>query len=216
MRYLILSAREQPTTIGELDGARSPRVQAIADILKAAGFPVSICSNMGAWLKTHVAEISPTANALYMAGVDARRLARTRDALLLMLRAIREGYSVLSAHGIPIKPASHRIFQWLPEPLLLALMRRMVESDTTSIKIGHALEARHEMKTIADEFRALAAATSISTPAMDRLYKYVDPSAEPIADGSAELSVNWAGVWALGVALAVLAVLISMLWGEAT
>ena len=63
IRYLILSAREQPTTIGELGGTRSPRIRAIADALKTAGFPVSICSNMDAWLKTHAAEISPTANA---------------------------------------------------------------------------------------------------------------------------------------------------------
>ena len=200
IRYLVVPAREQPTTIGELDGTSSPRVEAIANALKAAGFPVSICSNMDAWLKTHVAEISPTANALYMAGVDAGRLAHTRDALVLMLRAIREGYSVLGAHGIPITPKSHRIFQWLPEPLLLVLMRRMVEGDATSIKIGHALGARNEMKTIADEMRGLAEATSISTPAMDRLYPYLDPSTEPVPAGSSEIPVNWNALWiALGV-----------------
>lgn len=49
-------------------------------------------ANMDAWLKTHVAEISPTAIAQYVAGLDPGRLARTRDALVLMLRAIREGY----------------------------------------------------------------------------------------------------------------------------
>ena len=49
-------------------------------------------SNMDAWLKTHVAEISPTATALYMAGLDPGRLARTRDTLVRMLRAIRDGY----------------------------------------------------------------------------------------------------------------------------
>lgn len=215
IRYLILSAREQPTTIGELDGSRSSRLKAIEEAFHAAGFAVTVCSNMDAWLKTHVAEISPTANALYLAGVDPLRLARTRDGLLLMLRAIREGYSVLNAHNIPITPADHRIFQWLPEPVLLIIMRRMIASDTTGIKIGHAFGARDEMKFIADEFRALATAKSISTPAMDRLYKYLDPSAGPIEDGSAHLPVNWAGLWALGVTFVVLAVLISMLWGEA-
>jgi len=209
IRYLIVSASEQPTTIGELDGTRSPRVEAIANALKAAGFPVSICSNMDAWLKTHVAEISPTANALYMAGVDAGRLARTRDALVLMLRAIREGYSVLSAHGIPITPKSHRIFQWLPEPLLLVLMRQMVESDTTSIKIGHALGARNEMKTIADELRGLAGTTSISTPATDRLYQYLDANAEPVPAGSSEIPVNWNALW---IALGVFAALAACAW----
>jgi 2-dehydropantoate 2-reductase len=210
LRYLILSAREQPTTIGEPDGTHSQRIQSIADALQAAGCPVSICSKMDAWLKTHAAEISPTACALYMAAADTRRMARTRDAQVLMLRAIREGYQVLSAHGIPITPKRHGIFQWLPEPLLLALIRRAVESDTTSIKIGHARGARNETKTIAEEIRALAERTSVSTPAMERLYEYLDPSAEPVADGSSEISVNWNAVWiALGV-LALLAALSSL------
>ena len=88
-------------------------------------------------------------------------------------------------------------------------MRRMVESDTTSIKIGHALGARNEMKAIADELRGLAGTTSISTPAMDRLYPYLDPSAEPVPAGSAEIPVNWnAGCIALGV----FAVLAASLW----
>jgi 2-dehydropantoate 2-reductase len=158
---------------------------------RGARFPVAISSNIDAWLKTHVAEISPTANALYMADGDVHRLARTRDALVLMLRAIREGYRVLGAHGIPVTPSEHRIFRWLPEPLLLLLMKRMIESDTASIKLGHALGAREEMKTIADEFRVLAEQTSIPTPAMDRLYRHLDPTVEPISEGSADLSLWW-------------------------
>jgi len=214
-RYLITSAREQPTTVGEVDGRRSPRIETIAAALRRAGFSVTISSNMDAWLKTHVAEISPTANALYMVGGDARRLARTRDALVLLLRAIREGYRVLAANGTPITPKSHRIFRWLPEPLLLFLTRRILERETTSIKIGHALGARSEMKTISDEFRALTETTSISTPAMDRLYQYLDPTVEPVADGSADLSVNWVGVWKLCTPL-VLVFLIWVLWQWAT
>lgn len=210
IHYLITSAREQPTTIGELDGARSPRIKAIASVLKAAGFSPAICSNMDAWLKTHVAKISPTANSLYMAGGDLGRLARTRDALLLMLRAIREGFSVLRALDIPITPANHRILQWLPEALLLVIMRRMVKSEGMSIKIGHALGARSEMQTIADEFRALAASTSVSTPAIDRLYPYLDPSAEALSDGSADISLNWVGVWVLGLGLVAVAALVAI------
>jgi 2-dehydropantoate 2-reductase len=204
IRYLILSAQEQPTTIGELDGTKSLRIKHIADTLKAAGFPVSICTNMDAWLKTHVAEISPTANALYMAAGDPHRLARTRDALVLMLRAIREGYRVLHEHSIPVTPAKHRVFEWLPEPVLLALMRRMVESDATAIKIGHALGARQEMQLIAAEFRSLARTTAAPSWAMDRLYRYLDPAAEPVVDGSAEIPVNWNAVW---IALSVVAFL---------
>ena len=68
IRYVITSAREQPTTIGELDGSKSARIVAIASALQAAGFPVSVCTNMDAWLKTHVAEILPTVCALFGGG----------------------------------------------------------------------------------------------------------------------------------------------------
>lgn len=178
LRYLILSAREQPTTIGELDGGNSRRIRAIADALRAAGFPVSVCGNMDEWLKTHVAEISPTANALYMVGGDPGRLARAREALELMLRAIREGHGVLSALGIPVTPRSHKIFEWLPEPLLLAVMRRQIEGEATSLKIGHVVEARREMRAIADEFRELARRSGARTPSIDALYSYLDEEAK--------------------------------------
>ncbi len=210
IRYVILSAREQPTTIGELDGSRSPRIQAFAEVLEAAGFPVSIRSDIDAWLKTHAAEISPTANALYMAGVDIARMARTRDSLLLMLRAIREGYKVLSALGVTILPRNHRIFKWLPEPLLLLLMRRSIESDAASMKIGHALDAREEMRILGDDFRELIREAGVQTPAIDSLNRYLDPLMECVPDGNSEIPVNWNGVWiALGI-LAAFALLLSV------
>ena len=172
IRYLILAAREQPTTIGEVDGRHSARSERIAETIKRAGFPVVICSNMDAWLKTHVAEISPTANALFMAGGDPGKLAGNREALVLMLRAIREGYEVLRSLQIPITPGSHRIFEWLPERLLLAVMRRKLASKDAAIKVGHALRARTEIKLLAEEFQALAKRTSVPTPAIDRLREY--------------------------------------------
>ncbi len=208
IRYLITSAREQPTTIGELDGRQSPRIEGIADAFSAAGFPVSICANMDAWLKTHVAKISPTANALYMAGGDIHRLSRTRDAQVLMLRAIHEGYRVLAALGIPITPKSHKIFKWLPEPLLLVLMRHMLKSDTMSIKIGHALGARKEMQILADEFRKLSQQAKVRTPSINILNRYLDTQIEPAPDGRSEIAINWNAVW---IALSAVAVCVALL-----
>lgn len=209
VRYLILSAREQPTTIGEPGGVRSERITATRAVLRAAGFPTSVSANMDAWLKSHVAEISPTANALYMAGTDAGRLARTRDAQLLMLRAIREGFRVLAARGIPVPPRSHRKFLWIPEPFLLAIMKRKVAGEGTSIKIGHALKARPEMQAIADEFRALINESGLATPSIDALSRYLAPDKEPVADGSAEIPVRWTSVW---IGVAGIATVTALLW----
>jgi 2-dehydropantoate 2-reductase len=194
--YEVVSGRQQPTMFGELDGDTTPRVKQIAEAFKGAGFPVAVSNNMDAWLKTHAAEILPTGGAFYMAGIDNYRLSRTRDSLVLMVRAIREGYKVLNANDIPITPSNHKIFNWIPEPLLIALMKRMLSTKTAeTVMVGHAKSAQDEIKQMADDFTMLARKTSVPTPAMDRLFKHIDPSIEPIEEGSAQIPMNWKGVW---------------------
>jgi 2-dehydropantoate 2-reductase len=177
IRYVITSAREQPTTIGELDGSKSPRIVAIASELRAAGFPVSVSPNMDAWLKTHVAKILPTVCALYRAGGEPEQLASSDEELRLMLRAIREGYQVLRANGVPITPGNHRVFEWLPESLLLFLMRRMAKADTTAIRLGHAEQGRAEWQLLADEFRLLIERVDVPTPSIDVAYRSLTSAA---------------------------------------
>jgi len=174
VRYVVVSGRNQATTFGELDGRTTPRLVEIAHAFKAAGFPVETSRNMDAWLKTHVVKVSPVANALYMAGGDNHQLARRRDALVLMVRAMREGFRVLRALDIPILPSKLKIVEWMPEPIVIFLMRLMIDSKEAEITMaGHANVAREEMRQLADEFRILARATSVPTPAMDRLYTYI-------------------------------------------
>ena len=177
IRYVITSRREQPTTIGELDGGRSERIAAIASALEGAGFPASICANMDAWLKTHVAKILPTAGALLYAGGHAEELATNREALRLMVRAIREGLEVLRANEIPITPSNHRVLQWLPESLIVFIMKRMFSGETIAIKVGHVEYAHGEFQLLAQEFRSLNAATRLPTPAMDQLFEHLASTA---------------------------------------
>ena len=191
VRYIVVSGRQQPTTIGELDGRPSPRLEQIVDIFKGAGFPSAISSQMDAWLKTHVAEISPMANALYMAGGDILRLSRTRDAMVLMIRAIREGYQVLQELKIPIVPTGRKIFKWVPEPILVPLVGRLFKREEMAELIGHAHAARDEMKQIAVDFRMLARSAAVPTPAMDHLYAHLEPDEQPLADGSARIALKW-------------------------
>jgi 2-dehydropantoate 2-reductase len=136
VRVYVAPRRIQPTTIGELDGTITPRLQAIAELFEQAGFPVAISRNVDAWLKTHVALVSPIANALYLAGGDNYRLAHTRDGLVLLIRAIREGLQVLRAHGIPITPPKYRAL--------------------AGLLLGKRLTARHRMPLAAKWQRALA------------------------------------------------------------
>ena len=175
IQYVITSRGEQPTTIGELDGKRSPRIEAIASAMEEAGFPAAVCANMDAWLKTHVAKILPTGAALFYAGGQVQQLAANPEAIRLMVRAMREGLEVLRANNIPITPSNHRVLLWLPESLIMFIMKRMFSSETMSIKVGHAAHAHHELQLLDHEFRALNAPTQLPTPAMDQLVEYLSP-----------------------------------------
>ena len=172
IRYVVTSRREQPTTIGELDGSRSERIVAIAAMFEAAGFPASICASMDAWLKTHAAKILPTGGALFFAGGRPEEIAANDQAIRLMVRAMRESFEVLRANKVPITPSNHRVLLWLPEPIIVFLMKRMFGGATMSIKIGHAAHAHCELELLAEEFRALNAATQLPTPAMDQLFEH--------------------------------------------
>jgi 2-dehydropantoate 2-reductase len=186
-------------------------LEQIVDVFKGAGFPVAISSQMDAWLKTHVAEVSPMANALFMAGGDNYRLARTRDAIVLMIRSMREGYSVLEELNIPIAPAKHKLLNWIPEPVLVALMRRIFKSKQMANLIGHAHAARDEMKQLAKEFKILSLSASVSTPATDLLNTYTNIETLPILDGSAKISMNLRSVWTeLGMLVGLIIILILM------
>ena len=112
-----------------------------------------------------------------------------------MIRAIREGYRVLRALSVPITPANHKIFDWIPEPILTAILRRLLNTKTAEIEIaGHANAARDEFKQLTDEFRTLARATSVVTPAMDRLSSYIDTIVPSISEGSAQIPPSWRSV----------------------
>jgi 2-dehydropantoate 2-reductase len=192
----VRNTAESAVTIGELDGRITPRLEEIARVFESAGFQAVLSPNIDAWLKSHAAVISPIALALYMVGGDNYRLARTRDALVLGIRALRESFRVLRALDIPITPPALRVYDWIPEPILIPLVQRLFNSRSAEIAVaGHAGAARDEMKQIADEFKMLTQSTTVATPLLDRLYPYLDPSVPTIAEGSSQIPLDWRGVW---------------------
>ncbi|NMB88463.1 MAG: ketopantoate reductase family protein [Chloroflexi bacterium] len=202
-------ADSQPTTLGELDGTATPRLAAITEAFERAGFPVEQCAHMDAWLKTHVAVVSPIANALYLAGGDNYRLARTPDGMVLLVRAIQEGFQVLRALGIPVVPSKYRWMAYIPEPLLVAILRRGFDTQRSELLMArHARAARDEMRALADEFQQLARRSGLATPAIDELYRFTGEEVPPLPEGAGGIPMRWAGV--VAGALAILAVCVGL------
>jgi 2-dehydropantoate 2-reductase len=189
---------EVTVPIGEVDGHISARTELVAAALnQMPGFRVSIRSDMDTWLKYHVALLMPSlAAAFYMCGMDRVRMAETRDALVLAVRAIREGFDVLQSLGYPVTPRSLRVMTLLPEPLLVGILQRRLRNPLMEVALAsHARAARDEIKLLADEFLVLARQTGVLTPAIDRLYPYLSGEAPEAPAGSAELPLDWRETW---------------------
>jgi 2-dehydropantoate 2-reductase len=182
---------------GEVDGRITGRTWDVARILESApGFQAEIRTDMDAWLKYHVALLFPSLGpALYASGVDNYRLARTRDLVVLAVRAMREGFRVLGSLGLPVTPPKFRVVLWLPEPLLVLVVQRLLANplmETALVK--HAEAARSEVEHLQGEFLALADTTSVPTPTIDYLLKYYESDAPLVPDGNAEIPLRWGGM----------------------
>lgn len=209
--HCLAGTEEEPTPVlfGEVDGRITERTRQVARMLGSGwGMAAEVRTDMDVWLKYHVALLMPAlVPALYAAGTDNYRLARTRDLLVLAVRGIREGFRVLQALGLPVTPSRFRILQWLPEPVLVLMLRRLLANELMeTAMVAHAEAARDEMRHLADEFRALARATAVETPVIDRLYPYFDPQTPPVPEGRSEIPMRWGGV------VTTLAVVAAVVW----
>jgi len=178
--YHVVSPLLQSTTLAELDGTKTERVKAIARIFTNAGFTTTICSNMEAWQKTHVAWVSPVANAILAAGGNGKTLSQRLDLLKLLVDAIHESYAVLHKLGVPITPAKLKSITLMPKALtrtIFKLWSRTQHFDT--IATHHTLAAYAEMKLLSDEFQTIAKSTRVPTPALDQLHQYMLDAAKP-------------------------------------
>lgn len=202
---------------GEVDGHISDRTREVARILESApGFGAEIRTDMDTWLKYHVALLFPSlAPALFAAGVDNYQLARTRDLVVLTIRAMREGFRVLRSLGLPVTPSKLKVIEWLPEPILVLLVQRLLANplmETALVK--HAEAARDEVQHLIGEFMALARTTSVPTPTIDRLLLYYEPDALKVPDGRAEIPLRWGGL-VVGVGALAMLVTGGMLFAKA-
>ncbi|MFL7807606.1 MAG: ketopantoate reductase family protein [Anaerolineae bacterium] len=219
VHYLAGTAEEPwPVYLGEVDGRTTARTMMVAQIIEdGPGFEAQIRPDMDAWLKYHVALLMPSlAPALYAANLDHRRLARTRDLLVLAIRAVREGFEVLDALGYPVSPSRFGTLRWIPEPVFVLLLRALLlyrarDEIMEAALLRHARSARDEIRHLADEFLALARTTSVPTPAIERLYPYLDPKMPLMPEGSAEIPLHWEGLWVAVAALIAVAILVRTL-----
>jgi 2-dehydropantoate 2-reductase len=216
IHYLFGGKPGKPVKIplGEADGSIRPRTREIAAVFDGMpGFAGEVRTDMDAWLKTHVALLMPSlAPAMRAAGRDNVRMGRTRDAVVLAVRAMREGFAVIRKLGLPVVPSGIRQMELLPEPLLVWYLQRMLPHPRMrTAMLEHADAAQDEIRHLAEEFYALVRRSGVPTPVMDGLKKYFEPDSPPLPEGSAEIPLDWRFLYViLGIAAAVTAIVLGV------
>ena len=155
--YSLTSGFVQPTTLGEIDGKATQRINELVKILRNAGFPTSISKKMDSWQKSHVAMVCPLAYGIYFDGGNNYTFSKNKMAIIQMNKALKETFSFLKNSGIGVEPAKLNIISLIPLPILNYFIAQIFNTKWAETFISnHALAARDEMKTLFNDFILLA------------------------------------------------------------
>jgi 2-dehydropantoate 2-reductase len=169
VRYVRI--RQQPTTLGEVDGQITLRLRRLSAMLEQAGFPTALSRSMDGWLKTHAVFVSCVSAALVLEGGDSVRLGQNRATVALMVNAIREGFAALQSLGIPVAPFNLKlIFSWMPRWFAVRYWQRALQTSIGTLAIApHANAAREEMSRVAGEILAFLQTSPVPVPTFKSL-----------------------------------------------
>ncbi len=169
VRYLLI--RQQPTTLGEVNGQITARLRLLTAMLEQAGFSTAISRSMDNWLKTHAVFVSCLSAALVLEGGDSVRLGQNRASVALMVSAIREGFAALRSLGVRVTPFNLKlIFSWMPRWFAVRYWQRALQTDMGTLAIApHANAAREEMGQVAREILVFLEPSPVLVPTLKRL-----------------------------------------------
>jgi 2-dehydropantoate 2-reductase len=169
---VVFDSSKSNITIGEMSGKVTNRLEKIGTFLRSAGIPVKFSKNIDAWLKTHIALVSPLANVYYYLKSQERSLSESPEGLDLATNAILEGVKVLKKLNYSILPKKFKLITIFPKKLK-KILAKLHHGKWYDIALkGHAEYAKKEMRRISDEFQVLVKKSGINTPAINKLHEY--------------------------------------------
>jgi 2-dehydropantoate 2-reductase len=161
-------------TLGEMLGRESSRLSDVANLFRGTAIKIVISPNIDAFLKYHIALVSPLTSAIQWADGDMKKLAASDEMTGLVVDAIKEGISVLEALGYPNEPPSGIRQLKMHKLIVTFFLKRMLLKESSELEMrDHAMKAIGEMAELADEFKTLKAGCSLATPAIDTLYSHM-------------------------------------------
>ncbi|HUV16092.1 MAG TPA: 2-dehydropantoate 2-reductase N-terminal domain-containing protein [Pelolinea sp.] len=207
--------RPAGVSIGEPDGGITERTKIIAaEIEKGKYLNVVIEPDMDAWSKYHVALLFPSlAPAFYLCNHDRLRVARTRDAVVLAYRAMKEGFMVLRKLGYPVTPKYLKRFLWLPEPVMVSFLQRLLKNPKMEVAMErHAEVIQDEILQLIGEFMELVEKSGLFTSTIQFMASQMRSQAPTLPDGSKTIRLHWEGITIPLMVLVLLGLIIALVF----
>lgn len=158
--------------VGELDGKKSDRLKIIEQVFTNSGIKVDISEDIDAWLKTHMAFISPLAMGSEAAKKRNKTLGTDIELAKLSLQGFRENIRALKELCIPILPKKFKLLTWIPLSIIRKKLLNLINSEFGRIALsGHASAAKNEMKRLSEDFIEVVKDVKTDMSSNQRLYK---------------------------------------------
>ncbi len=134
-----------------LESCADPAISAFETALSHRGFEVTRTADMEGWLIYHAVFVASISAALYRHAVDPVALADDHALVMLMCRAIEEGFRALRRNGVEGAPLNLRVLHHrVLRPFAARYWSRTMRSPTGErIFAAHARHAETEMLTLA-------------------------------------------------------------------
>lgn len=170
LEYALSPSAIQRTTFGEAAGGAGERAARLARACSSAGLPAVLSTDMASWLRTHLAMVSPIAQALYAAGGEPGALARDRALLRTTVEAVLEGYAAVERAGGRVETARLGAIRLAPRGVAAAFLGSFLAGPLGETLVArHARRARPEMDRLEADFLAWAEALGAPCSARRRL-----------------------------------------------
>jgi 2-dehydropantoate 2-reductase len=172
------------TWIGELDGRSSARVEAIADLLRKAGLPVEVHSNIrsATWCKLN--QMVPAAALSCLTRLPLHLIYLDRGLATQFVELSREVAQIAERQRIPledfrgfaVKAVCSLPFEQAVESVM-ARGRAMLEQGVTQVKISTLQDLERGKRTEADQVIGyvvrLATELGLAVPKLELLYRII-------------------------------------------
>ena len=142
----------QKTTFGEMNGEKTKRSEAFAQILKQAKIPYQVVIDMHAWQLCHLAMVVPLADAYYETD-DPVHAWKDKALMLKTVKRIKGNLGRITEMGIKLSRAKMNLFRILPSGLIhFGLTLTYRSSFGNRFMYQHSMRAPDEMKRLHEQF----------------------------------------------------------------